>query len=113
MAAEPAMVSDDELRNAVESWCGATASLSYVSRVRVLEGGIPWEGKVHVFDLAGHPEARRAYAWTAADGTVWDGYLRFALDAGAIQSPVDAIRAELIKEAPGPAASQPSAARQG
>jgi hypothetical protein len=29
---------------------------------------IAWEGRGEVFDLVGHPEAKRAYAWTYRDG---------------------------------------------
>lgn len=34
----------------------------------VFENQIAWEGMVEVFDLVGHPEAKRAYAWTYGDG---------------------------------------------
>ena len=31
------------------------------------EGRIAWQGTVEVFDLIGHPKAKRAYAWTYRD----------------------------------------------
>src|SRR5260370_8563507 len=34
----------------------------------VFEGQIAWEGTVQVFDLVGHPKAKRAYAWSYRDG---------------------------------------------
>jgi hypothetical protein len=34
----------------------------------VFEGQTAWQGTVEVFDLIGHPEAKRAYAWTYRDG---------------------------------------------
>ena len=27
-----------------------------------------WQGTVEIFDLIGHPKAKRAYAWTYRDG---------------------------------------------
>jgi hypothetical protein len=32
------------------------------------EGKVAWQGTVEVFDLIGHPNAKRAYAWTYRDG---------------------------------------------
>jgi hypothetical protein len=32
------------------------------------DGQIAWQGTVEVFDLVGHPKAKRAYAWTYRDG---------------------------------------------
>jgi hypothetical protein len=34
----------------------------------VFEGQTAWQGTVEVFDLIGHPKAKRAYAWTYRDG---------------------------------------------
>jgi hypothetical protein len=34
----------------------------------VVENQIAWEGTVEVFDLIGHPKAKRAYAWSYRDG---------------------------------------------
>jgi len=36
--------------------------------VEQFEGKIAWQGMVEVFDLIGHPQAKRAYAWTYRDG---------------------------------------------
>jgi hypothetical protein len=36
--------------------------------VELFEGKVAWKGTVEVFDLIGHPEAKRAYAWTYRDG---------------------------------------------
>jgi hypothetical protein len=53
---------------------------------------------VHVFDLAENPWATRAYAWSSP--TEGSDKRRFfaVLHMGAIQSPVDAVRAEIIAE---------------
>ena len=34
----------------------------------VFKGQTAWQGTVEVFDLIGHPKAKRAYAWTYRDG---------------------------------------------
>jgi hypothetical protein len=34
----------------------------------LFEGQTAWQGTVEVFDLIGHPKAKRAYAWTYEDG---------------------------------------------
>jgi hypothetical protein len=43
------------------------------------EGETVWDGDVEVFDLVGHPNAKRAYAWTHTDGPKGDqtGFVRF------------------------------------
>ncbi len=55
----------DELARHVERLHGAPAR--FVEAVEVKEaheGRVIWEGAVKVFDLTGHPKARRAYAWS-------------------------------------------------
>ncbi len=57
-----------------------------------------WEGVVHVFDLAGRPEATRAYAWSSPiDGSDKRRFLA-VLHMGAINSPTDAVRAVIVAE---------------
>jgi hypothetical protein len=34
----------------------------------VFRGKTAWQGKVEVFDLTGHPKAKRCYAWSHRDG---------------------------------------------
>jgi hypothetical protein len=34
----------------------------------IFEGQTAWQGTVEVFDLVGHPKAKRAYAWSYHDG---------------------------------------------
>lgn len=47
--------------------CEAT----YLETVQVIEtfqGQTVWEGEVEVFDILGHPKAKRAYAWSHLTG---------------------------------------------
>jgi hypothetical protein len=62
------------------------------------QGGTVWDGVVHVFKLAEHPKATRAYAWSCERP---DGKRRFfaVLDLAPILSPVDAVRAAIVAEA--------------
>ena len=54
-----------ELRKAIESQHGGTATLAQSVPVReTFEDQPVWEGIVHVFNLEGHPIATRAYAWS-------------------------------------------------
>ena len=56
----------EQLREAVEKMLGGTATFSQFVPVReTFEGKPVWEGVVHVFQLAGHPTATRAYAWSS------------------------------------------------
>ncbi len=89
----------DDLKTAVESQHGGSATL--VQSVPVsesFEGEPAWEGVVHIFDLTGHPTAKRAYAWSAAiDGSTKRRYYA-VLGIPPVNSPVDAVRAAIIAE---------------
>ena len=59
-------VAISDLKKAVESQHGGTAT--YVQSVPIHEehnGQTVWDGTVAVFDLANHPNAKRAYAWSS------------------------------------------------
>ena len=47
--------------------CGATWRES-VPVKEVFRGETLWNGDVQVFDLTGHPKAKRAYGWSHPDG---------------------------------------------
>ena len=92
-------ISPDQLKTAVESQHGGTATL--VQSVPVheeFEGKTVWDGVVHVFDLAGHPKARLAYAWSYERD---DGKRRFfaVLGVPPIVSPRAAVQAAIVAEA--------------
>ena len=57
-----------------------------------------WEGVVHVFDLAGHPKATRAYAWSSPiEGSTKRRFFA-VLHSPPIVSPLDAVRAAIVAE---------------
>ena len=86
----------DQLKHAIEGLHRCSVSLA--RSVPVTEkhnDAIVWKGIVHVFDLAGHPTAARAYAWSCP--MVGSDKLRFfaVLHEGTVRSAVDAVRAAI------------------
>ena len=89
----------EELKQAVENQHDGIASFVQAVPVKeVFAGQTVWEGVVHVFDLEGHPNATRAYAWSSPiEGS--DKRRFFAvLHLGGIRSPQDAVRAAIVAE---------------
>ncbi len=88
----------DPLKEAVESQHGGIATLVQSVPVDERHNGEPvWQGVVHVFDLVGHPKAKRAYAWSY---DLPSGKRRFyaVLHMGGITGPVEAVRAAIVAE---------------
>ena len=91
-------VDSTELKRAVESQHGGTATLVQSVPIREEHGGqTVWDGTVHVFDLAGHSKATRAYAWSYE---LPDGKRRFfaVLHVPPITGPREAVRAAIVVE---------------
>lgn len=92
-------VNCDELKCAIESQHGGTATLAQSVPVReTFEGQTVWEGIVHVFDLEGHPKAMRAYAWSSPIEGGTKRRFFAVLGIPPIKSPLDAVRAAIIAE---------------
>jgi len=77
--------------------CDAT----YVESVSVVEefqGKPIWEGDVEVFDLKGHPKARRGYGWGYV--TTESGGRRYftVLELPPVDSPQTAVKAAIASE---------------
>src|SRR5438128_11018220 len=88
-----------DLKRAVERMHGGSAQLAQSVPVReTFEGKTAWEGVVHVFDLAGHPTATRAYAWSSPiEGSTKRRFFA-VLDTARINSPIGAVRAAIVAE---------------
>src|SRR3954447_1725617 len=88
-----------DLASVIERMHGGTATLAQSVPVReTFQGQTVWEGVVHVFDLAGHPTATRAYAWPfPAEGSDQPRYVA-VLHTDRINSPVEAVRAAIVAE---------------
>jgi len=93
-------VNPTELKLAVERTHGGAATLAQSVPVKEThEGTTVWEGVVHVFDLADHPKATRAYAWSSPVEGSDNRRFYAVLHMGAIKSPADAVRAAIVAEA--------------
>jgi hypothetical protein len=57
-----------------------------------------WSGYVEVFDLIGHPQATRAYAWSEATGGTQRRYFA-VLHMGPIDSAIKAVQASILADA--------------
>ena len=88
-----------DLRRAVESMHSCRASVAQTVPVQEnFQGKLVWEGVMHVFDLADHPSATRAYAWSSPiEGSERRRFFA-VLHLGAIKSPLDAVRAAIVAE---------------
>jgi hypothetical protein len=94
-----AEVEDDQLKQAVERMHGGSATLAQSVPVReTFEGKTVWEGVVHVFDLAGHPTATRAYAWSSPIEGSTKRRFSAVLHTDRINSPLEAVRAAIVAE---------------
>lgn len=92
-------VDADQLKQAVESQHGGIATLAQSVPVRETFGSeTVWQGVVHVFDLAGHPTAKRAYAWSSPIEGSSKRRLFAVLHTKAINSPLQAVRAAIVAE---------------
>lgn len=93
------MMQSEQLKLAIESQHGGIASLAQSVPVKEThEGQTVWEGVVHVFDLAGHPKATRAYAWSSPiEGSIKRRFFA-VLHMGGIKSPRDAVKAAIVAE---------------
>lgn len=88
-----------ELKGAIERMHGGSATLSQSVPVKETFDAKPvWEGVVHVFDLAGHPTATRAYAWSSPiEGSTKRKFFA-VLHTDRIKSPLEAVRAAIVAE---------------
>ena len=88
----------EELRDVIRRLHGVEAT--HVESVPVHEkfhGKTVWDGVVEVFDLVGHPDAHRVYAW-AHDGKNAKESSVAVLHIPPITSATHAVRAALIQE---------------
>src|SRR5260221_4265909 len=66
----------------------------------VFRGQTAWEGDVEVFDLVGHPKAKRCYGWSHREGPNDSGE-RFVtvLQIPPVTSPETAVKIAILNEA--------------
>ena len=90
----------EELRVAIRCLHGGEAT--HVESVPVKEtfqGKTVWEGIVEVFDLHGHPEANRVYAWAhATDDKKHPSRHVTVLHVPPVISPETAVKAAIVQQ---------------
>jgi hypothetical protein len=81
--------------------CGAVHRQT-VPVQEVFNGQTIWQGEVEVFDLNGHPKAKRAYGWSHRDGKDDSGE-RFVtvLEIPPVVSPETAVKVAIAAEVKG------------
>ena len=92
------MTEIEELRDVIHKLHGANAT--YVESVPVKEvwkGKTVWDGVVEVFDLKGHPQTHRAYAWAHGTDDKGKRYVTVLHIPPAV-SPLLAVRTALLQE---------------
>jgi len=89
-----------ELHDVILRLHGAEATyLRSVPVTERFEGRVVWDGTVEVFKLAGHPAAKRAYAWAYEEETPKPHREYVAvLGVAPVTSPKLAVRAAIIQE---------------
>jgi hypothetical protein len=90
-----------ELKKVIRQLHGCAAEHAETAPVKeVFQGQIVWEGEVEVFNIRGHPKARRCYAWAHATGEDDKGKRYVAvLELPPVDSAQTAVRAAIIDEA--------------
>lgn len=61
------------------------------------QGQVVWDGTVEVFDLIGHPSAKRCYAWSHKNDDGSDQFVA-VLDSPPVYSAITAVRAAIVAE---------------
>jgi hypothetical protein len=93
----------EELQAAILKLHGCTSE--YIETVPVTEefqGETIWQGEVEVFEISGHPKAKRAYAWGHVTDESDQGrrYVT-VLELPPVDSPQTAVKAAVMQEIKG------------
>jgi hypothetical protein len=88
----------NEFQEAIRATHGCTARHVQSVPVReVFNKLVAWEGIVEVFELQGHPKAKRCYAWRYLDGKQWR--YTAVLEIPPVDSPQMAVKVAIAAEA--------------
>jgi hypothetical protein len=90
------MQEHEALRKAIRDLHGVDSTwIETVPVHETFQGQTVWEGDVEVFELVGHPLAKRAYAWShATTGTKRQFYA--VLGVGPVTDALMAVRASIV-----------------
>ncbi|SRR6266498_119466 len=89
-----------ELQNAIRRLHGCESDyLETVPVTETFQGETVWQGEVEVFEIRGHPKAKRAYAWAHLSGKNDQGKRYVAvLELPPVTSPETAVKAAIMQE---------------
>jgi hypothetical protein len=83
-----------QLKRVIETQHGAKGTFVRSVKVhRSVGGQANWDGVVHVFDLNGHPKAKRAFAWSSPISGSGSPRFFAVLQMGGIATPIQAVKA--------------------
>jgi hypothetical protein len=89
----------EQLKEIIRREHGCEAEHEATVPVREVAQGLRlWEGTVEVFELRGHAEARRCFAWAHAEEDEERKRYFTALERPPIDSPQTAVKAALLRE---------------
>ena len=92
-------VTERTLKAVIERQHRVTARLAYIDALpTTFHAGPVRDGIVFVFDLEGHPEAKRAYGWTSPVGNGDERPFHVVLQVPPITSVQDAVRSVTLAE---------------
>lgn len=78
--------------------CGST-HVGTVPVHEVFQGKTVWQGDVEVFDLKGHPKAKRCYAWSHREGANDEGERAVTvLEIPPVESAETAVRLQIVQD---------------
>jgi hypothetical protein len=89
------------LKAAVERLIDCEASFLEDVVLEQLDAETVWSGTVSVFEISGHPQATRAYAWFLPSEGSTMGRYRIVLHIPPVDSPEKAVKASMIADSCG------------
>lgn len=90
----------EDLKKAIKRLHGCDAEhVDSVPVHEVFQEKTVWDGSVEVFELKGHPKAKRCYAWSHVHGEK-DGQRRYVavLEIPPVDSAISAVRVAIVDE---------------
>ena len=94
----------ERLQNAIRDLHGCESEyVETVSVTEIFQGRTVWDGYVEVYNIRGHPQAKRVYAWMHATGNIKDAISKgtryvAVLELPPVNSPQTAVRAAIMSE---------------
>jgi hypothetical protein len=86
--------SADQLKRVIKAQHGVASTFAKSVRVHRTSGNqADWDGVVHVFDLKGHPNASRAFAWSLRISGSTQSRFFAVLQTSQIATPLKAVKA--------------------